>query len=208
MHVPYQQMPYTFDSSSLGSFSESDLTDSCEASSLHSFSQGSLHSSVSSGMYDSDTHSVQSLSRKGSTISSHAIETGTTQLCPALLQGGQCNPESCGPNAPCLQFVNDAIAPIEACVPDQNRRDIVMNESENQATDFTIPSSTSQGSRQTFQDLSIDASVNPQTADTAIGGGRNVKEVVSNAKSSANTNAESAAAKPVKRSRQRGKCHR
>lgn len=160
-------------------------------------------------MYDSDAHSVQSLSRKGSTISSQAIDTGAAQLCPALLQGGQCNPELCGPNAPCLQYVNDEVPPIEECVPDPSRRDIVMDDSENQAIDFTTPSTSPQRPRQVLQTVSIDANVNPQMVHSGALDARDGKVQVrgrqSSNKPTGSTKDESTVVKPNKRSRQRGK---
>lgn len=102
-----------------GSFSYSDLMDTDTSS----VSRGSFHSSISSTShleiaFDTDGSSLNSLSRKGSSTSSYNPDMTTRTLCPLLSgQVGQCSPNLCGPDAPCLQYVNNGFVPRESCLP-------------------------------------------------------------------------------------------
>lgn len=142
--IPYQRAPFDWDSSSL-SYSDahsSDLT--MDTDTRSSISRNSIHSSASSThldiMYDTDTNSLRSISRKASLISDHDQQAESTQLCPAILSGGKCNPSVCGPNAPCLQYVNsDNVTPIEECIPNPNYQIDVANQPIDFNTPQTIP---------------------------------------------------------------------
>lgn len=125
----YHGSPYNFDSRSL---SYSDLMDTDTSS----ISRGSVQSSISSTshvdiMFDTDRSSLDSLSRKPSVTSSFTPDATSQGLCPLLSgQVGQCNPSICGPDAPCLQYVNaNYVPPIEQCVPESshNTRPMVIH---------------------------------------------------------------------------------
>jgi len=133
--MPYQGSPYDFDSRSLH---HSDRMDT----DVSSISQGSVHSSISSTshldmMFDSDVNSVHSLSRKASLSSNYASDPDHGSICPLFTgQVSRCDPSLCGPNAPCLQYVNQ-VPPIEECVPDPERPMLLSND--DAPIDFTTP---------------------------------------------------------------------
>lgn len=102
------------------SLSYSDLMDTDTSS----MSRGSFHSSISSSShldiaFDTDGSSLDSLSRKPSVTSSYNPEATSQMLCPLLTgQVGRCSPNLCGPDAPCLQYVNNTYMPsLDHCVP-------------------------------------------------------------------------------------------
>lgn len=140
--MPYQGSPYDFDSRSLP-YSDRMDTD------VSSISQGSVHSSMSSTshldiMFDSDVNSAHSLSRKPSLISNYEPEPDQGTLCPLFTgQVSKCDPSLCGPNAPCLQYVNQ-VPPIEECVPDTERQLSSSNNEQNTPIDFTTPHTSPQ----------------------------------------------------------------
>lgn len=133
--MPYQGSPYEFDSRSLP---HSDRMDT----DVSSISQGSVHSSISSTshldmMFDSDVNSVHSLSRKASLSSNYASDPDHGSICPLFTgQVSRCDPSVCGPNAPCLQYVNQ-VPPIEECIPDSERP--ILISSDDAPIDFTTP---------------------------------------------------------------------
>lgn len=161
----YQASPYDFDP---GSLSYSDRMDTDTSS----ISRGSIQSSMSSTshldiMFDTDGSSLDSLSRKPSVTSSFAPDTVSQGLCPLLSgQVGQCNPSICGPDAPCLQFVNaNYVPPIEQCVPRStpNNRSIPRQHS-NHSNATSYEGSVHAQQRQRSGTVSI-ASTNPSTSD-------------------------------------------
>lgn len=141
----YQPSPsdYEYDSHSL---SYSDLLDT----DVSSISQGSVHSSVSSTshvdmMLDEDFDSVHSLSRKSSLASNTEFKAQQERLCPLLTgQVGKCNPSLCGPDAPCLQYINEGPTPIEECVQQNVEQLHISNPI---PVDFTTPRTSPQALR-------------------------------------------------------------
>lgn len=105
------------------SVSYSDLMDTDTSS----VSRSSLHSSISSTShldiaFDTDGSSLDPLSRKPSVTSSYNPDATSQTLCPLLSgQVGQCSPNVCGPNAPCLRYVNNNyVPPLEQCISASN----------------------------------------------------------------------------------------
>lgn len=138
--IPYQSYPYDWSSASLIYSSESTMDTDRSSTSRDSIlsSSSGAHADV---MYETDSNSLHSISRKGSVISDHNPDTAAVQLCPAILSGGKCNPSACGPNAPCLQYLNnDNVPPIEDCMPDSNYE----LDSNSQSIGFTTPHTSPQ----------------------------------------------------------------
>lgn len=161
----YQASPYDFD---LRSISYSDRMDTDTSS----ISRGSIQSSISSTshldiMFDTDGSSLDSSSRKPSVTSNFNPDAASQGLCPLLSgQVGQCNPSLCGPDAPCLQFVNaNYVPPIEHCVPgpNLNTRSMVRQHSTRSNT-TSYEGSVNVQHRQRSGTVSI-ASTNPSTSD-------------------------------------------
>lgn len=165
VEASYQVSPYDFDSRSL-SYSDRMDTDTS------SISRGSIKSSVSSTshldiMFDTDGSSLDSLSRKPSVTSSFAADAVSQGLCPLLSgQVGQCNPSICGPDAPCLQFVNaNYVPPIEQCVPGPNpSTHSIVRQHSTRSNTTSYEGSVNIQQRQRSGTVSI-AGTNPSTSD-------------------------------------------
>lgn len=136
-----------------GSVSYSDLMDTDTSS----VSRGSFHSSISSTshldiMFDTDGSSLDSMSRKPSVTSSYNPDANSRPLCPLLSgQVGRCNPNICGPDAPCLQYVNNGyVPPLEQCMPGSHlntRPNVVQPRSHPNTKPYAEPTSTQQRQR-------------------------------------------------------------
>lgn len=147
--VPFQNVPYDFDSHSL--HYSSDVMDT-DASSV---SKGSIYSSISSAshtdiMFDDEGSSEQSASRKQSVHSAYSQSHPGEQICPLIAgQVDKCSPELCGPSAPCLEYLQDEVVPpIEECVPMHSSPAISLDQVTDLSADFTVRRPSTQRHRQ------------------------------------------------------------
>lgn len=92
-----------------------------------SMSRSSFHSSISSSShldiaFDTDGSSPDSLPRKPSVTSSYNPDATSQMLYPLLTgQVGRYSPSLYGPNAPCLQYMNNNyVPPLEQCISGAN----------------------------------------------------------------------------------------